>query len=279
MSGGHPSPPLQPYVDYLPMAASEAAKRPSRPVSWHPGSQMYAQQAYVQQQQTGYPTHISNMHPEYPQDVYGGLSELSPMMAAYSATNSPGSNFSPLSSGLSSDPAYLASDGWTYSQEQAHYFPSLPASQPLAEVSPSSGYLDNEAQNNAAWTTYGHGVSNTSPPTPDSFIQTQQQPVVSEHAMPYQGVDEAEEEGEILVGMGLYDSPEKHDEDPHLNNYRSTVNSLLGPAYRPQEPMGKGLKLEETWEPPQSDDEEEDEGDEDESDDLEVNDETNTSTA
>ncbi|MCH8947783.1 MAG: hypothetical protein IH789_09180 [Acidobacteria bacterium] len=72
----------------------------------------------------------------------------------------------------------------------------------------------------------------------------------------------------ILVGMGLYDTPETFDEDPQLNNYRSTVSSLLGSTYRPQEPRGKGLKLEETWEPPKSDDGEDDD-DEDEDDDSE----------
>jgi hypothetical protein len=79
-----------------------------------------------------------------------------------------------------------------------------------------------------------------------------------ESSVPYQPLEEpAEEEGEILVGMGLYDTPEKHDEDPQLNNYRSTVSSLLGSSFRPMEPRGKGLKLEETWEPPKSDDEDE----------------------
>ena len=111
------------------------------------------------------------------------------------------------------------------------------------------------------------GFNNTTPPTPEAFSQNQQQPTVSEAAVPYQPLDEPEEEGEILVGMGLYDTPDKFDEDPQLNNYRSTVSSLLGSSYRPQEPRGKGLKLEETWEPPKAEEEEEEDDDEDDEDD------------
>jgi hypothetical protein len=72
-----------------------------------------------------------------------------------------------------------------------------------------------------------------------------------------------EEEGEILVGMGLYDVPDKYDEDVGLNNYRTTLSSLLGGS-RGQESPGKGLKLEETWEPPESEEEDDDDDDDDE---------------
>jgi hypothetical protein len=82
------------------------------------------------------------------------------------------------------------------------------------------------------------------------------------------GLVEAEEDdGEILVGMGLYDQPDKYHEDPHLNNYRSAASALFGSGYQAKEPQGKGLKLEETWEPPKSDsDDEEDEEEDDEED-------------
>lgn len=105
-------------------------------------------------------------------------------------------------------------------------------------------------------------MSHTTPPTPDSMLYPQQpQPAVSECSERCN--DEPEDEGEILVGMGLYDTPDKYDEDPQLNNYRSTATSLFGSSYRSMEPTGKGLKLEETWEPPKSDDEEEEDDDDD----------------
>lgn len=107
------------------------------------------------------------------------------------------------------------------------------------------------------------GFNSTTPPTPDTFSQVQQQPAVSEATLPYEPLDEPEDDGEILVGMGLYDTPDKFNEDPQLNNYRSTVSSLLGSSYRPLEPQGKGLKLEETWEPPKAEDEEDEEEEDD----------------
>lgn len=86
--------------------------------------------------------------------------------------------------------------------------------------------------------------------------------------MPYEPLDESEDEGEILVGMGLYDAPDKYEADPGLNNYRSSLSSLLGGgAPRLRDSPGKGLKLEETWQPPESDDEEEDEEEDDENED------------
>lgn len=113
-----------------------------------------------------------------------------------------------------------------------------------------------------------HGFSNTTPPTPDSFVcLPQSEPTVSEDTVPFESLDknEDEEEGEVLVGMGLYDTSDKYEEDPQLNNYRSTAGSLLGASYQRKEPTGKGLKLEETWVPPQSDDsgDDEDEGSDD----------------
>lgn len=85
-------------------------------------------------------------------------------------------------------------------------------------------------------------------------------PAMPQESPAFQTLDEPEDDGEVLVGMGLYDAPEKVNEDPQLDNYRSTVCSLLGSRFRPAEPQGKGLKLEETWAPPpKSDDGEEDE--------------------
>lgn len=120
-----------------------------------------------------------------------------------------------------------------------------------------------------------HGFNSTSPPTPEAVPPAQQpQPSVpSEESITYQPLEEPEEEGEILVGMGLYDAPVKYDSDPHLHNYRSTMSQLLGTTYRSQEPTGEGLKLEESWQPPEEDEDEEGEDDAD-GDDEEADEET-----
>jgi hypothetical protein len=76
----------------------------------------------------------------------------------------------------------------------------------------------------------------------------------------YMPLEEPEEEGEILVGMGLYDTPDKSETDPELDNYRTSTSHLLGTTYR----QGIGLTLEKAWAPPvKDDDDEEDAGEED----------------
>jgi hypothetical protein len=111
----------------------------------------------------------------------------------------------------------------------------------------------------------------TAPPTPNDFLPIQQPDpsFEADESIPYHSLEDSDEPGEVLVGMGLYDAPEKSPaSDPHLDNYRSSIMSqLLGPGYRkPETPVatGKGLKLEETWNPPPSDDGEDEDGDEDE---------------
>jgi hypothetical protein len=107
----------------------------------------------------------------------------------------------------------------------------------------------------------------TAPPTPENFlpIQHPDPTLPSEASIPYHPLSEPEPVGEELIGMGLYDTPDvgkTSTSDPHLDNYRM-MSQLLGSSFRRSEPTGKGLKLEETWAPPASDDEAEDDGDED----------------
>lgn len=110
----------------------------------------------------------------------------------------------------------------------------------------------------------------TAPPTPEDFIPIQHPDPTfsSDEAIPYHPLDDSDSAGEELIGMGLYDTPEKPlSSDPHLDSYRAfMVTQILGPTFRKQEPTGKGLKLEETWNPPASDDGEEDDAAEDDED-------------
>lgn len=111
----------------------------------------------------------------------------------------------------------------------------------------------------------------TAPPTPENFlpIQHTETTLPTDDAILYHSLSDSEPEGEVLQGLGLYDTPElpkSLPSAPQFDDYRALVMSqLLGSAYkRPElESMGKGLKLEETWNPPPSDDED-DEEDEDE---------------
>ncbi len=127
-----------------------------------------------------------------------------------------------------------------------------------------SSFVSSTSQNYFSLDTSNmHGWSNdTAPPTPDD-IQPVQQPqpgVLPEESIVYEPLEDPdEEEGEILIGMGLYDAPDKTDSDPELDNYRASASQLLGTTYR----RGQGLKLEEAWEPPASDDEADDSDDAD----------------
>lgn len=104
----------------------------------------------------------------------------------------------------------------------------------------------------------------SAPPTPEYFNQCPEPEtkLATEESIPFQPLEEDESEGEILYGMGLYDAPDKSYNDASLDLHRSTIMSLLGGAGSYPEPTGKGLKLEDAWEPPASDDEDEGSGSE-----------------
>ncbi|RFN45969.1 hypothetical protein FIE12Z_9776 [Fusarium flagelliforme] len=245
--------------------SQQHTQRSSRPLSWHPSS--YGQ-ASTQQ-------HMHALTPSYTpadqHDLYGNFSHYSPMMGSTSCGTSPLA-FSHLSL------PYQHADNMAYNAYQgagiSHHSPAASLTTDTRSIPVTSAPADTTYSNGWDWNNFiMHGFGATTPPTPETLPQSHlSQPAVSEDIQ-YQALEDAsEEEGEILVGMGLYDAPEKFNEDPQLNNYRSTVSSLLGSSFRSHEPSGKGLKLEETWEPPKSEDEDEDE-DENEEDDEEDDDE------
>ncbi|EQK99682.1 hypothetical protein OCS_04606 [Ophiocordyceps sinensis CO18] len=243
-------------------------KQATRPLSWHPTSYMH-QAPSQYQQYLSYPLTCSNMYLDTQDPISAHQPHFSPTMASYSNDTSPCSTFSPLPLFPGhDDAACVQADAWDFSQRSTPFYASsmdgrsMPdqlhaLSGSVSQRTPASGVAD--------WGAFvTQRYDNTSPPTPETFPQMQHsQPAVSEVNLAHEALNKAEDEGEILVGMGLYDAPDKFDEDPQLNNYRSTVSSLLGCSFRPQEPRGKGLKLEETWEPPKSENaEEEDDDDE-----------------
>ncbi|KAF4968895.1 hypothetical protein FSARC_3766 [Fusarium sarcochroum] len=248
--------------------SQQSAQRSSRPVSWHPSS--YGQQPQAHLQQPMYALTSSHAYADQ-QDLYGNYPHYSPMMASTSCGTSPLA-FSdlPLPYQSADNMAYNPYQGTSMPQHSPAASMAMDARQLVGATSaPADTAHETTYSNGWDWNTFiMHGFSSTTPPTPETLPQTQlSQPAVSED-IHYQALeDPSEEEGEILVGMGLYDAPDKYTEDPQLNNYRSTVSSLLGSSFRSQEPRGKGLKLEETWEPPKSDDEDGDEDEEEEEED------------
>lgn len=246
----------------------EPPKRASRPVSWHPGSHM-------QQSQAPMPMHQHMPQPDFSQyvfplptpytqaDMCNGCTNLPPTPAAYSGQTSPVNAYSPLSypftvpSQTQAPPQYVSRGPWE-AQHEANPSDYSTERSPVASASFSSSstgqsYFSLDTSNHIQVLDHY-----TAPPTPDDIQPVQQsEPMVpAEDSIPYQPLEESEEEeGEILIGMGLYDAPDKTDEDPELDNYRTSASHLLGTTYR----RGQGLKLEEAWEPPASDDEDDNE--------------------
>lgn len=235
----------------------EPVKRAARPVSWHPSTQFpQAQQLPVMStQMSQYPFPNFSDYDFYAQSV-----QVPPTPAAYSAYSSPGSAFSPLQ--LPSYTTYelpqtYASPCWNVSAApMAPSMPSMtdvqqaPAFFPTAHTPASlPGYVE-PSFSPASWANlpssgYSHNVS--APPTPEDLPKAQQpEPVVVKHESVPESQDGEEDEGDVLIGLGLYDPPEKL--------------GLLGASF---EPTGKGLKLEDAWEPPVTDDDDDDEEEED----------------
>lgn len=250
----------------------EPAKRAARPVSWHPSTQL--PQAYQQQfqQQQQYP--VSTQQSQYPfpgccdYELYAPL-QMPPTPAAYSAYSSPESAFSP-----------TVLPSWnTYAlpqqQQQQHYaspswdMNAAPLMQAVAQVptppfstdaasyaqAPTPSYAE-PSHSPGSWTdvpAFGHSLS--APPTPEEPTNFQyagaamaKQEIA--YSAPAEIKVEDEDEGDILIGLGLYDPPE------------ALHGGLLGASF---EPSGKGLKLEDAWEPPAEDEDEDDEDDDAES--------------
>lgn len=275
-----PSRPIDESMFPASQMISPNSTRSARPFSWHPPSQ-FVQQPESQsllQPQAPYGMSISH-YPIYSYadaDFFMSNRQLPPTPAVYSGYTSPASAFSPLS---------LPTTG--FEQQPLQYFPqaswatmpelSPPAPRPalmedrLARSSTGSGsdgYSGTAPPSTVdSWNPFvPRGFnSSTAPPTPEDFVQAPQaEPrLQSEESIPYHPLeDEGDDKGEILYGMGLYDTPDKPI-DAHLQYHRSAISSLLGSTFTCPEPTGKGLKLEDAWEPPASDDEGSQQGDDD----------------
>jgi len=241
--------------------------RTSRPVSWHPTSHLVPQQSYQ-----SYATPETTLQYQ--------LYDLPRTPSVYSGYASPDSTFSPLSL------PYVGHEQSQYYSIPQNYFSTA---QFVSQQQQQQQLLSHEVDHSISQATmnedasmYSHFVwnhfaengfenSSTTPPTPDNFlpIQHPEPAFPSEDSIPYYPLEDNEsDDGEELIGMGLYDAPEiakSPSADPQLENYRALMmSSLLGSGYIPPrrvEPTGKGLKLEETWTPP-SDDEDQDDDDE-----------------
>ncbi|KUJ22051.1 uncharacterized protein LY89DRAFT_576569 [Mollisia scopiformis] len=240
--------------------------RSARPMSWHPASHLAPQPTYQQ----SYPLQT----PEYQQQLQ--LFDMPPTPAVYSGYASPDSSFSPLSMPFNGYEQPQCSYPFTAStfQSQPQYLADQPQfiTQQTQQIVSQNTNTDPTMYSHFDWNNFaanGFESSSTAPPTPDNFLPIQNpEPAFSaEESIPYEPLEDPESGGEELIGMGLYDSPDTvktSSLDPQLDNYRALMMShLMGSGHRKTESTGKGLKLEETWEPPASDDEDADDEEQD----------------
>jgi hypothetical protein len=250
----------------------EPVKRSTRPMSWHPSTQMQQQPFQMQIQQMpqfdASQYILPNTTPS-DMDFYSGYQQFPPTPAIYSGHTSPVSTFSPLSLPFAASTQHqmsLQPQMDTCSWDTNSYMNAVPMST-SGSPGTTEAFPAFSTQSAMEWDAFATNGFNTctAPPTPETYQQVDQaEPILpAEESIPYQALDEPEEEGEILVGMGLYD--EKTDEDPELDHYRTSTSDLLGSTYR----KGAGLKLEEAWEPPKEDDESSNEDEDEEEEDAE----------
>ena len=237
-------------VDYTQLPAAFAPTA-GRPMSWHPGSfsqtMQYPQQQQQQQQQQVYP----QWQPY--QDTY--LS-YSPSTTSYSCNGSP-SSYSPMplpSTGFEQS-SYFNFGSWPMTQQPMPNYLSTP-SETFSEPFPMvlSNYNNTPLLDD--WTLFT--MPNMAPQSPlkPEILPQQQPPKQQQQQQPQLSLLSGGDDdgGEILVGMGLYDESDKLIDDPQSDCSPSSMSMLMGSM-----PTGKGLKLEETWQPPESEDEEGDE--------------------
>lgn len=232
--------------------------RSSRPLSWHPSSQLASQ------------TNTYGTLPYLATTVDTGCLPYSP--SVYSGYNSPALSLSPYSDGYSNpyQSANMSAGFYQTSFENPTpscvptptYPTSFAQPQYPNQMCVSRGdSFDSSIYSHFDWNNYSHNNFNTAttPPTPEALLPIQ----TLHHAVPVQQgplschpFEEVEDDGEVLVALGLYDAPEKSPvSDGYLNNFQRTVASHLFESVPRKESMGKGLKLEETWNPPANGDE------------------------
>lgn len=213
-----------------PEEATEERPQPSRPVSWHPSSSQFQAS-----RPTNYFDHVPQ--PSWSQQQYSPSSRNSYHGSDFYSLSTRNSMYEPTPNGPVHPTAHGMHRGsddsevnWEASQQQSSGCAHSALNTPMAE--PLPWYLQQWAQQNQA-------QAMMNPHTRSTDFLPIQHPIGQDDDM-------EDDDGEKLVALGLYDAPEP---------------SLTWGA--PTEATGKGLKLEETWQPPMDDEDEEGEEDED----------------
>ncbi|KAL8661862.1 MAG: hypothetical protein Q9202_005220 [Teloschistes flavicans] len=229
-----------------PRANQNGAASAARPVTWHPGS--YAPDYCIQELQCGNPSelHASTTYPNlWSTDFFNPASQLFeqtvPLEAQYldATTQSTLSEDSCAYDDLSAFYSSSYNDATQFTQQEGETYDHNPLYPGFENFDPYQ-------------TPYTYANYSTQH-TPNTFT-TQYSLNASQYMSPPAVMPLNKQRSKELVGMGLYDGPGRQ-ELSTLNSSPDHMNRLL------TEPQGKGLKLEETWQPPNEEgDEAEEEG-------------------
>jgi len=232
----------------------------ARPVSWHPSSMglnrptprtstyetssTQSMVAYQTVAMNGLPTPMTqpDLNKDLPVDPFFSL-DNSTVLCQQSAMAQQGYT----SAGLSVDNSYQSCV--PFDQTNQPRYTTVPASSDYSTFSPMDFTTQIWADSLSTFPTY------TAPPTPDYL------PMQTPSEM-WQGAEAAEQptliksQSKELIGMGLYDKPDRN--SCSLNSLAGSHGGSFG-AHPHHESLGKGLKLEETWQPPAEEEEDEEE--------------------
>ena len=242
----------------------QSSTNPIRPVSWHPSVaynrgmtrmsnyEVPARHSTVYQTMAvnGLPTPMTqpDLSTEVPVDPHFSLDGSSP---SYQQQIMACNGFD--SAGLSFDPNYQPVN--PYDSHNSMHYPSM-------AVSDSTPTCSAMAYPTQAWAeSLATFPLHTAPPSPD-FLPIQNPMDIWDGSRLNSAPSLPKKASKELVGMGLYDHPDRNSfsADSILDSYIGSFGT--NPHHDSQ---GKGLKLEETWEPPEEDkdsDEEEEEEEE-----------------
>ncbi|MCJ1259868.1 hypothetical protein MMC24_007707 [Lignoscripta atroalba] len=224
----------------------------ARPVSWHPSSMAYRSEPPPASNYdlsmiyptTGYQTMAVNglSTPMTQPDLNGGMPidcgfSLDGSSATYQSSASGFMGYPPLNA---NNTAYFP-----YNQLNSMNLAQYP-SVPIPQDYPTKSSLDYSK----AWSdSLSAAPAMTAPPTPD-FLPIQYPPETwpTAHNTPVPHLPK--KRSKELVGMGLYDSPDKGTHSMSGIVGTDTFGFLVETHHGS---VGKGLKLEETWQPPEED--------------------------
>lgn len=228
--------------------AVEDRREPPRPLSWHPSSTQFQ-----------VPSHTSAPNP-LPNHAYtdwvpyqSGPSRNSGFESGYSSVSARGPAYQDHSQNLAAFPqpndngafdggSHTSVSSWQDIGQRVPVTSYAMSSYSTPQTEPAPWYLQN-------WTQIAQAQSAPSRPASPDFLPIQY-PSMQQDASSQSGLDDDDDSmdvGKELVGMGLYDPPER------VQPWQSSL--LQG--------TGKGLKLEETWQPPEPDEDADDASSED----------------